>query len=73
MWLSGLRTQHCLSEGAGSVSGLDQWCKDMALQWQMWLGSSVAVAVVQAAAEVPIQLPYATGAAIKRKKIRQKA
>ena len=40
----------------------------------MQLGSSVAIAVVQAIAAAPIQplgreLPYAEGAAIKRKKI----
>ena len=38
----------------------------------MWLGSSVAMALVKAAAAAPTrplaqQLPYATGAAVKRK------
>ena len=40
----------------------------------MWLGSGVAMAVAQASAPAPIQplaweLPYATGVALKRKKM----
>ena len=30
-WISGLRTQHCLHEDAGSVPGLTHWVKDPAL------------------------------------------
>ena len=44
------------------------WCR-----LQMWLGSSVAVAVAQASAAAPIkhlarELPYDTGVVVKRKK-----
>ena len=40
---------------------------------QMWLGSGVAVAVASAALIPPLarELPYATGAAIKKKKIKR--
>lgn len=31
LWLSGLRTQHCLCEDVGSVPGLDLWVKDLML------------------------------------------
>ena len=50
LWPSRLRTQHCLCEDVGSIPGLAQLVKDLALLklWhtsQMGLGSSVAVAV----------------------------
>ena len=55
MWLSGLRTQHCLCEDVGPIPGLTQWVKDLALpwlwcRWKMQLGSGVAVAVLWASA-----------------------
>ena len=31
VWLSGLRTQHCLHENAGSIPGLTEWVNDLAL------------------------------------------
>ena len=31
LWLSGLRTQYSVYEGASSVPGLIQWVKDLAL------------------------------------------
>ena len=37
LWLSRLRTQWCLFEDVGSIPGLAQWDKDLALLW-LWCG-----------------------------------
>ena len=72
----GLRFRGCLSEHAGYIpalfSRLRIWCCNKL--WhssQMWLGSGVAVAMMQATATALMQLlaqilPNATGAAIKK-------
>ena len=31
LWFSGLRTYHSVCENEGSIPGLDQWVKDLAL------------------------------------------
>ena len=60
------------------LSELRIWpCYKLPCSWQMWLRSSVAMAVAQASAAAQIrplaqELPYAPGAAIKRKKERKK-
>ena len=64
VWLSGLRTQRCLCENAGSILGLAQWVEDLALLW-LWHRPAAAALIRPPAWE----LPYATGAAIKRKKM----
>ena len=44
LWLSGLRTKHCIPEDICSILGFAQWVK-LQHRLQMWLGSVVVVAV----------------------------
>ena len=63
----------------GSIPGLTQWVKDLALlqaerRSQMWLGSGVAVAVAVAGncnsdLTLTWELPYTVNVAVKRKKV----
>ena len=42
MWLSGLRTQHCLREEMSSIPGLTQWIKDLVLPQDVVLVADTA-------------------------------
>ena len=59
----GLRTQCSLCENAGSIPGLSQWVKDLVLLW-LWCRLTTAALIRPLA----WGLPYAVGAALKRKK-----
>ena len=52
MWLSGLRTQRCLCENAGSILGLAQWVEDLALLW-LWHRPAAAALIRPPAWERP--------------------
>ena len=77
MWLSRLRTQYSVREDASWILGLAQWVKEQVMlqaaayitdaAW-IWCccgcGVASAAALIQPLAQ---ELPYATGASVKRK------
>ena len=63
MWLSGLRTQCCLSEDVGLIPGLAQGVKDASLPW-LWHRLHLQLQFDPLVRE----LPYATDLAVKKKK-----
>ena len=74
MWLSRLRTRHCLPEDVGLIPGLAQWVKDLPCNKLLQRSDPVLPWLwYRLAAAAPIrplnqELPYAAGAAIKRGK-----
>ena len=62
MWLSRFRTQNSAHKDAGSIPGLAQGVKDLALPW-LWCRLA-ATALIQ---RLTWELPHAAGAAVKRK------
>ena len=63
LWLSGLRNPTSIHATAGSILGLAQCIKDLAWLW-LWCRPAASAPVQPLAWE----LPYAAGAALKRKK-----
>ena len=67
MWFRGLRTQCCLCEDVGSIPGLTQGAKDLALP-QVVVEVADMTQISSSSESIPAQeLPYAAGAVIKRK------
>ena len=83
MWFSRIRTQHSVSEDAGSIPSLTQWFKNLALLQAVAIGrrcrsdlallwlwcKPAAAALIQ---PLEWELPYTTGLAIKRKKRKER-
>ena len=63
LWLSGLRTHHCLCDAAGSILGLTQWINNSVLP-----PAARQTTVAAQIQPLALELPYVSGAAIKRKK-----
>ena len=79
LWLSRLRTQHCLPEDVGFILGFGQWFKDPVLpqaaaevidvtQIQCWPRLWCRPAAAAPIQPLVLELPYATGSSLKRKK-----
>ena len=58
--LRGLRTQCCLCEDAGLITGLTKWAKDLTLLW-LWLWLQLQIWPLAQ------EFPYATDEAVKKK------
>ena len=72
MWLSGLRTQHCIREDSGLTPGFVQWVKDLALQQAVVVDAAQFRCCCGLASDAALplaqELPCASGVAGKRKK-----
>ena len=63
LWLSGLRTWQSICEDVGSIPGLTQWIKDLALPLAVAWPAATALT-----RPLTWKIPYAAGVAMKRKK-----